>query len=59
MLTQFTKAFSDLGINIENMTNKSRGNYAYSVLDIAEAVSEETAQKISSIKGVLKVRVIK
>lgn len=59
MLTQFTKAFSDLGINIENMTNKSRGNYAYSVLDIAEAVSEETAQKISGIKGVLKVRVIK
>lgn len=59
MLTQFTKAFSDLGINIENMTNKSKGNYAYSVLDIAEAVSEETAQKISGIKGVLKVRVIK
>lgn len=59
MLTQFTKAFSDLGINIENMTNKSRGNYAYSILDTAEAVSEETAQKIAGINGVLKVRVIK
>ena len=33
--------------------------FTYSVLDIAEAVSEETAQKISGIKGVLKVRVIK
>jgi len=59
MLTQFTKAFSDLGVNIENMTNKSRGNYAYSILNTAEAVSQETADKIADIKGVLKVRVIK
>jgi len=59
MLTQFTKAFSDLGINIENMTNKSRGNYAYSILDTVKAVSEETANKIAGIQGVLKVRVIK
>lgn len=59
MLTQFTKAFSDLGVNIENMTNKSKGNYAYSILNTAEAVSQETADKIADIKGVLKVRVIK
>ncbi len=59
MLTQFTKEFADLGINIENMTNKSRGNYAYSILDTVVAVSEETAQKIAATEGVLKVRVIK
>ncbi len=59
MFSQFTKALSDSNINIENMTSKSRGEYAYSVLDTTEAISEETAQKIAGIDGVLKVRVVK
>jgi len=57
MLTQFTGAFAALNINIENMTNKSRGDYAYSVLDVNTA-DAETVKKLESIEGVLKVRVI-
>lgn len=58
MLSQFTSAFAKLNVNIENMYNKSRGDYAYSVLDVAAKVNDETAAAIENIEGVLKVRVI-
>ena len=58
MLTQFTGTFSALNINIENMVNKSRGDYAYTVLDIVGSVSEENVKTLEAIEGVLKVRVL-
>jgi D-3-phosphoglycerate dehydrogenase / 2-oxoglutarate reductase len=58
MLTQFTGLFSVENINISNMINKSRGDYAYTVLDIEGDVSETAAQKLNGIEGVLKVRVL-
>ena len=58
MLAQFTSVFSSEGINIENMTNKSRGNYAYTVLDVCAKVPEELADRLNAISGVLKARVI-
>lgn len=59
MLTQFTGAFSAANINISDMVNKSKGNYAYTVLDVEEKIDEEVAAKLAAIKGVLKVRIIK
>lgn len=58
MLTQFTAAYSAEGINIENFVNKSRGEYAYSIID-ASAASASAVEKLSAIDGVLKVRVVK
>ena len=58
MLSQFTAAFAGLNVNIENMYNKSRGDYAYSVLDVVAKVGDETYDTIKSIDGVLRVRVI-
>ena len=58
MLTQFTGTFSALNINIENMVNKSRGDYAYTVLDIVGSVSEDNIKTLEAIDGVLKVRVL-
>jgi D-3-phosphoglycerate dehydrogenase len=49
----------DAGINIEEMANKSRGDYAYSLVDIATPASEEVIGKLNSIGGVIKVRVVK
>ena len=49
----------DAGINIEEMANKSRGDYAYSLLDTATPVSDDVVGKLSAIEGVIKVRVIK
>ncbi len=59
MLTQFTGAFSAVNVNITDMVNKSRGDYAYTVLDVESADNTEVAAKLTKIDGVLKVRVIK
>ncbi len=59
MLTQFTGAFSTVDINIADMVNKSRGDYAYTVLDVEAKINEDVVSKVSAIKGVLKVRVVK
>lgn len=59
MLTKFTGVFSEEGINIENMVNKSRGDYAYSVFDICSASSAHLVEKLEGIDGVLKVRIVK
>ena len=57
MLSQFTTAVA--GINIENMYNKSRGDFAYSVLDVCGKVDEAAiVAKLSALDGVLKVRVL-
>lgn len=59
MLSQFTAVFSAEGINIENMVNKSRGNYAYTVLDIVAASNDTLIEKLDAIDGVLKARIVK
>lgn len=58
MLSQFTTALANLNINIENMYNKSRGDYAYSVLDVCDHVGSDMIAKLSEISGVLKVRLL-
>lgn len=59
MLTQFTTVFSSEGINIAHMTNKSRGEYSYCIFDIDSESTEEFAEKLNAIDGVLKVRIVK
>ncbi|HKL79137.1 MAG TPA: phosphoglycerate dehydrogenase [Mobilitalea sp.] len=59
MLTQFTGAYSDAGVNITDMVNKSKGDYAYTVLDVEASKNEEVVVKLAAIKGVLKVRIVK
>lgn len=59
MLSQFTKVLGDAGVNISDMTNKSKGDYAYTLLDTDAAVSSEVVAALRKISGVLKVRVIK
>ncbi len=59
MITKFTACFGDAGINISDMTNKSRGEVAYTMLDIEEPASAEIIEKLKSVKGVFRVRVVK
>ncbi len=56
MLAQITALLSDEGVNVENMTNKSKGEYAYTVVDIASRVSDKEIEDIRAIDGVLRVR---
>ena len=58
MIVRFSAILSDAGINIPNMTNKSRGNAAYTLIDCDTLPSEELIDKIRDIDGVKKVRVI-
>ncbi len=59
MITKFTACFGDQGINITDMTNKSKGKVAYTMIDTEEAVDTDIVHKLESIKGVFRVRVIK
>ena len=59
MLSQFTTVFSKEGINIENMVNKSRGNYAYTIFDIFSEATDAIVKDLEGINGVIKVRIIK
>ncbi len=58
MLGQFTTLLADHGINIELMTNKSRKEYAYTMMDVAGDVSQDVIDQLSAVNGVLKVRVL-
>lgn len=59
MITKFTACFGDNGINISDMTNKSKGEVAYTMLDIEDPASAEIIGKLQSIDGVFRVRVVK
>ena len=59
MLTQFTGVFAAVGINITEMVNKSRGEYAYSVFDLDSVSTQDLVDKIATIDGVLKARIVK
>jgi len=58
MLSQFTSTFAKENINIPDMINKSKGKYAYTILDIDSPSTPEIAKKLREIDGVLKVRII-
>jgi D-3-phosphoglycerate dehydrogenase len=59
MISNISTLLSDEGANIENMTNKSRGDYAYTLIDLGQAISQETLQHVRSLEGVLRLRIIK
>ena len=59
MLTQFTGAFSKHGINVPDMVSKSRGDWAYTILDVADKADASIVNTISAIDGVVKVRIVK
>jgi D-3-phosphoglycerate dehydrogenase / 2-oxoglutarate reductase len=56
MLGQISTAMANAGLNIHNMVNKSRGEVAYTLVDVDSAVEPAVLHKLASIKGVLSVR---
>lgn len=59
MIGKYTTIFGNADINIEDMTNKSKGDYAYTLLDISTPVTDEAVAQLRAVEGVLKVRVVK
>ena len=58
ILTKITAVISDDNINIENLLNKSRGDYAYTMLDIDDADIATLQTDIEAIEGIIRVRII-
>lgn len=58
MIGQFTTLLAEAGVNISDMTNKSKKEYAYTMIDIEGRLNEEIKEKLGTIKEVLRVRVI-
>ena len=56
MLGQISTAMANAGLNIHNMVNKSRGDMAYTLVDVDSAVSADVLEAIRAIDGVLSVR---
>ena len=59
LLSQFTSAMAGENINISGMMNRSRGEYAYTILDLDHTPSEHAVEALAKINDVLRVRVIK
>ena len=58
LLAQVTGALGNSGINISNMSNQSRGEYAVTLLDVESVVPQEVLDKLSTIDGIIRVREI-
>jgi D-3-phosphoglycerate dehydrogenase len=56
MLGQISTAMAAAGLNIHNMVNKSRGEMAYTLVDVDSPVTEDALAQLAAIPGVLKVR---
>lgn len=59
MLSQFTKVMGDAGVNISDLVNKGKGDYAYTMMDLESVSTEEMVKLLEQVEGVLKVRIVK
>ncbi len=59
MIGKYAAILGEEEINIADLTNKSRGEYAYSLIDLESAASKSALEKIKAVEGVIAVRVIK
>jgi D-3-phosphoglycerate dehydrogenase len=58
MLGQISTAMANAGLNIHNMTNKSRGEMAYTLVDLDSAVPSRVIDDLRKLEGVLNVRAL-
>lgn len=58
MLSQITAVLAETGVNIENMINKSKGDNAYTMVDVTGDVAADVVAKLNAVDGIVKVRVI-
>ena len=59
MISQYSTILGDADVNVSDMTNKAKGDYAYSLIDVDSPITDSVLQQLRAIEGVLRVRVIK
>ena len=58
MLTKITSILSKEGVNVENLTNKSKKDYAYTMVDLNSRIKDKVAEELRAIPGMIRVRVL-
>ena len=59
VLSKISTAIAEDNVNIENMINRSRGNYAYTIVEIIGAIPDSVVEKLSALDNIIRIRVIK
>ena len=59
MLAGITTLLSRDGINVENLSNKSRGDYAYTIVDLSAPADQSVIDEVTALENVIRVRVIR
>ena len=59
ILARITSVIGDEKLNITNIANKSRGSYAYTLIDTDEPIPQHVAERIAALSDILKVRIVK
>lgn len=59
MIGQLTSVVAAEGLNVSDMVDKSKGDYAYAIIDLDHVVTDALVEKLENVEGVIKVRVIK
>ncbi len=59
VISEITAVLGSKGINIDNMTNASKKDYAYTLIDAAGEITDDVKEKLSAVENVIRVRVIK
>lgn len=59
LIAKYTTILGDANVNVSDMTNKSKGDYAYSLLDVDSEVTQDVVDKLQAVPDVIRVRVIK
>ena len=59
IIAKFTTVLGDADVNVSDLTNKGKDDYAYSLIDVDSVVADDVVEKISELDGVLRVRVVK
>ena len=59
MISKFSTILGNAEINITDMTNKSKGEFAYSMFDVEATITKEIVEQLEAVDGVIRVRVVK
>ncbi len=59
MLSNILTLLGNEGANVENMVNQSKGNYAYTLINLGQTISNETLEHVRQLDGVLRLRIIR
>ncbi len=59
MIGKYTTILGEADINVADMTNKAKGDFAYALMDVDSPLTDEVVEKLRSLDGVIRVRVVK